>query len=232
MNPFSALVLKDLKLFFRDRRAVILTFAVPIVIGSFLGYVTGGQSGRPQTSGVGIHVVDLDQSPVSREIVGNLQKDPALKMVLDIDATLIAASPEAAKYVPQQLSDVQRQYAALKVSFDKQDYAGVMGSGPRVLAAAQTLATAAAAKKDEVLKVQNDDWTGLAAVVPDEATAIQSRIDQLSMKANKKARAGLDLDADKAALSDALSLWSKATAAFAAGNLDEAVMLSRMAIQG
>ena len=35
--------------------------------------------------------------------------------------------------------------------------------------------------------------------------------------------AGIDLDAAKAAESDAMSLWSKAQAAFAAGNLDEAV---------
>jgi hypothetical protein len=155
------------------------------------------------------------------------QKEPAQKLLLDTDATIIAASAEAAKYVPQQLADVQRQYADLKASFDKQDYAGVVGAAPAVLGAAQTLATSAAAKKDEVLKALNDDWTGLAAVVPEEQSAIQNRLEQLSLKANKKQAAGVDLDGSKASLSDAMSLWSKATAAFAAGNLDEAVATAK-----
>jgi hypothetical protein len=165
------------------------------------------------------------------------QKQPAENLLLETDATIIAASGEAAKYVPQQLADVQRQYADLKASFEKQDYAGVVNAGPAVLGAAQTLATAAAAKKDEVLKVLNDDWAGLAAVLPDEQSAIENRLEELSKnsnksnKSNKKQPSGVDLDASKASLSDAMSLWSKATAAFAAGNLDEAVATAK-AVKG
>jgi hypothetical protein len=155
------------------------------------------------------------------------QKEPAQKLLLDTDATIVAASAEAAKYVPQQLAEVRSQYADLKAAFDKQDYAGVLAAAPAVLGAAQTLATAAAAKKDEVLKVLNDDWTGLAAVLPDEVAAIQARIDLLAKKPNKKPASGVDLDGAKSTLSDATSLWSKATAAFAAGNLDEAVATAK-----
>jgi hypothetical protein len=151
------------------------------------------------------------------------QKEPAQKSIGDIEATVIAASSEAAKYVPDQLADVQSKLAALKTSFDKQDYATVVAGAPAVLSAAQGLATAAAAKKDEVLKELNDSWAGLAATVPEEVTAVQSRIELLSKKSSKKMAAGIDLDAAKAAESDAMSLWSKAQAAFAAGNLDEAV---------
>lgn len=82
MNPFLALVRKDLKLFLGDRRAVILTLTVPIAIASFFGFIMGGQSGQPKSNGVGIHVVDLDQSPVSREIVRDLQDDANLKVTL------------------------------------------------------------------------------------------------------------------------------------------------------
>lgn len=159
------------------------------------------------------------------------QKKPAENLLLETDATIIAASGEAAKYVPRELADVQRQYADLKASFEKQDYAAVVSAGPAVLGAAQTLATAAAARKDEVLKVLNDDWAGLAAVVPDEQSAIQNRLDELSKKANKKQPSAVDLNASKASLSDAMSLWSKATAAFAAGNLDEAVATAK-AVKG
>jgi hypothetical protein len=155
------------------------------------------------------------------------QKEPAQKLLLDTDATIIAASAEAAKYVPQQLADVQHQYADLKASFDKQDYAGVISAAPAVLGAAQTLATAAAARKDEVLKALNDDWAGLAAILPGEQSAIQNRLEELSKMTNKKQPSAVDLDGYKASLSDAMSLWSKATAAFAAGNLDEAVATAK-----
>jgi len=151
------------------------------------------------------------------------QKEPAQKLLADIDATVTAASTEAAKYVPDQLMDVQTKYAELKASFDKQDYAAVISGAPPVFAAAQTLATAAAAKKDEVLKALNDKWMVLAGTVPEYATAVQNRIDVLRKKSGKKPAAGLDLDAAKLSLDQATSLWSKAQAAFAGGNMDEAV---------
>jgi hypothetical protein len=151
------------------------------------------------------------------------QKAPAQKLLADIEATVTAASTEAAKYVPDQLMDVQAKYAELKASFDKQDYAAVISGAPPVFAAAQTLATAAAAKKDQVLKALNDQWMVLAGTVPEYATAVQNRIDVLRKKSSKKAAAALDLDAAKSSLDQATSLWSKAQAAFAGGNMDEAV---------
>src|ERR1700694_6343427 len=108
------------------------------------------------------------------------QKEPARKLIGDIEATVTAASAEAAKYVPDQLADVQSKLGALKASFDKQDYAAVVTGAPDVLGAAQNLATAAAAKKDEILKALNDQWTSLAASLPAAVTALQNRIDLLS----------------------------------------------------
>ena len=155
------------------------------------------------------------------------QKAPAEKLLADIDATVMAAAPEAAKYVPDQLSDVQSKLGALKASFEKQDYAAVVAGAPALLGAAQSLATAAAAKKNEVLKALNDNWTTLAGTVPNIVAALQKRIDLLSMKSSKKLAAGIDLDSAKAGLSDANSLWSKAQAAFASSNMDEAVRTAR-----
>jgi hypothetical protein len=155
------------------------------------------------------------------------QKEPAQKLISDIQSAVTAASAEAVKYVPDQFADVQAKLEVLKASFDKQDYAAVVTGAPAVLSAAQGLATAAAAKKDEVLKALNDEWTRLAASVPGSVSAIQSRIDLLSKKSSKKLAAGIDLDAAKAGVGDAASLWSKAQAAFAAGNLDEAVSTAK-----
>jgi hypothetical protein len=151
------------------------------------------------------------------------QKEPAQKLIGDIQATVTSASTEAAKYIPDQLMDVQSRLAALQASFDRKDYAAVLSGAPPVLTAAESLATAAAEKKDEALKALTDKWTTLAGSVPGYLTAIQNRVDFLAKKSNKKAAAGIDLDGAKSGLSEAMALWSKAQAAFATGNLDEAV---------
>jgi len=155
------------------------------------------------------------------------QKEPAQKLISDVESVVTAASPEAAKYVPDQLAGVQSKLDALKASFAKQDYAAVVTTAPAVLSSAQDLATAAAAKKDEVLKSLNDSWSALAASVPAEVAAVQNRIDQLSKKSGNKMPAGLDLNAAKGAEGEVAALWSKAQAAFAAGNLEEAVSTAK-----
>jgi hypothetical protein len=155
------------------------------------------------------------------------QMEPAQRSISDIEALVTAASSEAAKYVPDQLTDVQSKLGELKASFDQKDYAAVLRSAPAVMSAAQGLASAAAAKKDELMKALNEQWAGLAAALPGYMTAIQSRIDVLSKKSSRKLAAGIDLDAARGSLSDAASLWSKAQAAFATGNLDEAVTTAK-----
>lgn len=155
------------------------------------------------------------------------QKQPAQKLIDDVQMTVTAAAPEASKYVPAQLADVQAQLEALKASFDKKDYPAVIAGAPPVLTAAQGLAIAAAAKKDEVLKELGDQWTHFADTLPADVAAIQNRIDLLGRKASKKMAAGIDLEAAKAGLGDASALWSKAQAAFAAGNMDEAVSTAK-----
>lgn len=151
------------------------------------------------------------------------QKEPAQRLIVEIQATITAASDEAAKYIPGELQDVETRFGELKGAFDRKDYPAVVSGAQAVLGAAQSLATDAAAKKDEVLKALNDKWTGLAGSVPGYMTDIQNRLDFLGKKANKKAAAGIDIDAAKSGLSEAMALWSKAQAAFAGGNMEEAV---------
>ena len=42
LMPLLAMVRKDLQLFFSDRRAVIMSFVVPIAIASFFGSIFSG----------------------------------------------------------------------------------------------------------------------------------------------------------------------------------------------
>ena len=76
MNRVLALVWKDLRLFAGDRKAMLITFLVPIVIASFFGFVFGGSNGGGAKPAVRIPVlvVDEDGGPLVKEIVDGLRK--------------------------------------------------------------------------------------------------------------------------------------------------------------
>jgi ABC-2 type transport system permease protein len=80
MITLLALIRKDLRIFFQDRRAVIMSFVAPILIGSFFGYVFGGQSRSEDQGKVNVVVVDQENGTVSRQIVDALRKEPGLQI--------------------------------------------------------------------------------------------------------------------------------------------------------
>jgi ABC-2 type transport system permease protein len=80
LTPFLALMRKDLRLFFADRRAVLMSVVAPIVIASFFGYIFGGGAGNTDTSRIPVLVADQDGTALSREIVNRMQADAALEV--------------------------------------------------------------------------------------------------------------------------------------------------------
>jgi len=146
-------------------------------------------------------------------------------MLSDVTATMAEVSADASAMVPEKYAEVQRQIAELQTRFDHEDYAAVITEGPAILAAAHGLGQAAAARKAELSTQLSAQWAQRANALPDEFAAIERYLDFLAKPANRKAAVGIDVPGARDAVREAVSLWSKGQAAYAAGNLAEAVQI-------
>jgi len=81
MTALIALIRKDLILYLRDKRALLMHLLMPVVLAAFFGSLFGGGS-EARTSKVDVGLVMLDQSPVGQQIAAGLQADSALKISL------------------------------------------------------------------------------------------------------------------------------------------------------
>ena len=77
--PLLAMVRKDLQLFFTDRRSVIVSFVVPIAIGSFFGSLFGGE-GQREPPRLAVAIVDHDGSAISKRMLAGAGTDKSLKV--------------------------------------------------------------------------------------------------------------------------------------------------------
>ena len=91
-----ALIRNDLRLYFADRRAVLVGVLVPILIAGFFGYVFGGAGKNADAGTIPIAVVDEDQSAVSRAITADLTADRLLR-VTRLDRTAAREQVRAGK---------------------------------------------------------------------------------------------------------------------------------------
>ena len=77
-TPLLALVKKDLRLFLKDRRAMILSFAVPVMLASLFSSI-GVPGGDGSTSSrIPVLVVDQDRTKLSVEVAKGLADDKNL----------------------------------------------------------------------------------------------------------------------------------------------------------
>jgi ABC-2 type transport system permease protein len=75
-----AMVRKDLQMFFSDRRAVIMSFVVPIAIASFFGSIFTGPGRNSEPARIAVAIVDEDRTAISSAIVSAVQADRNLKI--------------------------------------------------------------------------------------------------------------------------------------------------------
>src|ERR1700716_1660624 len=78
------------------------------------------------------------------------QKAPAEQAIARMDNTMSAIHDSAARYAPDTLQAVEAQVAAIKQSYARGDYAGVLAAAPGVNTAIANLRQDAGAKQSAV----------------------------------------------------------------------------------
>jgi ABC-2 type transport system permease protein len=90
MTAFLALVRKDLILFLSDRRALMISLALPILIATFFGYLFGG-SGPAKTGTIEVALVQQDSGEIGAKIAAALKADATLR-ITEMDAAQARAA--------------------------------------------------------------------------------------------------------------------------------------------
>ena len=153
-------------------------------------------------------------------------KAPAEAALKAADESVTAARRDGEKFAPQQLKALTDAAKAAHAEFDRGDYAAAKTSAEGVVADAQDVRKAAAAKKEEATKA----WGELQGRVPGLREAIRAKLDELAaMKRLPKGVTAAQLADAKSGLAAFDQDWTDATAAAQLGDLIAALEKGRAA---
>jgi len=155
------------------------------------------------------------------------QKDPAEQAIAKVDTSLDAIHDAAAKYAPDTLKSVESQVAALKQSFAKGDYSGVLAAAPAVTTAIKALREDAQTKSsaaDAAMAKVKQQWRTLTYEVPKLVADLHTQVDSLS--STKSLPRGVT-KASFASVKDGVAsldtMWTDANTTVSSGDYEAAV---------
>ena len=146
-------------------------------------------------------------------------KTPAKETLDKVEASLQNVARDAAKYAPDELKALEGELAATKANFDQGDYEKALLGARELASKIPELATVAGKKKNEVMTKLGEDWQKLSADLPKMMDGIGARIAKLG----KSKHPPTGFDQAKSDFDAARQTLTEATAASAAGNIEEAV---------
>jgi len=153
-------------------------------------------------------------------LAAGCSKGPAEAALKAADEAIAKVAPDAEKFVPDQFRMLTDAAAAAKASFDKGDYAAALASAKDLPTKATEVATAAAAKKDELM----GQWNVLAKDMPILVADWQKKFDELAAsKKLPKTATPERIEELRGKLAEVNATWTKATDAFNAGDLKGAL---------
>jgi ABC-2 type transport system permease protein len=106
MTALIALIRKDLILFLSDRRRLLVSLVLPVVVGAFFGYLTGGSAARGT---IDVALVQQDSSDTGAKIVAGLRTDQNLHLTAmtlpEAEAAVTKGKQAAAIVIPNGFGD-------------------------------------------------------------------------------------------------------------------------------
>ncbi|MGE0453939.1 MAG: hypothetical protein AB7O37_11550 [Vicinamibacteria bacterium] len=147
-------------------------------------------------------------------------KEPARTALAAADAAIEAVRPEAETFAPAEWVALREAAEAAHGKFTKGDYTGALSAAQALPAKASEVATAAAKKKQELLKA----WADLQGQLPQLVRTLTEKVGALSRLKT------LPKDVEKAAVENAAEAmpglsqtWQDAVQAAASGDVPAAV---------
>ncbi len=161
------------------------------------------------------------------------QKEPAQKAIESAEAAIAKIRDDAAKFVPDDLKDLEASLAGMKDNFARENYPAVLQASRSLNTHIAAVADTVASKKTEAEAMTaqlTEQWNTLSVEVPELVEAVTARVDSL-VKSGKLPK---DVDAAtfervKTESASMAQSWQQALGAFSNSNLQEAVDRAQIA---
>jgi len=161
------------------------------------------------------------------------QKEPAERAVADADAAIAAVREDAARFVPDQLKELEDSLALLKDNLAKEKYPAVLTAARELNRTINTVNETVATEKVKAAAVADqltERWNSLSTELPEMVESVTARV--ASLAKSRKFPEGVDADSFdniKAAADTMAQSWQQALGAFANNNMQEAVDMAQTA---
>ena len=159
---------------------------------------------------------------------GCSQKDPAAEAIAAAEQSLADVHESAMKYLPDQYDVIKADLEKARKAFEEQKYADALATVKTIPARAQQLGEDAAAAKEAATVQLTETWNALSGSIPERLAQLEARLAELGKL--RQLPAGIEQNSISIAESSAewaRKEWDEASAAFAAGKLEEAAKLAK-----
>ena len=159
---------------------------------------------------------------------GCSQKDPAAEAIAAAEQSLADVHESAMKYLPDQYDGIKADLEKARKAFEEQKYSDALATVKTIPARAQQLGEDAAAAKEAATAQFTESWNALSGSIPERLAQLEARLAELGKL--RQLPAGIEQNSISIAESSAewaRKEWDEASAAFAAGKLEEAAKLAK-----
>jgi len=195
----------------------------PILASQSVNYV-----GQPVAAVLGTTAAHAEDLLPSVEV----EYEP-LKPVANAEAAIAAVRDDAARFVPDQLKEVDDILAQMKDNLAKQKYPAVLTAARelnRIIASVNETVATERANAAAVAAQLTERWNSLSTEIPEMVESVTARV--ASLAKSRKYPEGVDaasFENIKATADTMAQSWQQALGAFANNNMQEAVDMAQAA---